>query len=301
MELRQLEYFAAVAEELNFTRASKRLHVVQSAVSAAVKSLERELGAPLFERTSQRVALTEAGAALLPQAHAALDAVRDALDAVDAVRGGLRGQVRFGTMSYVDVVDVPALTGRFHREHPGVTIRLSTSPNGTLGLAEAVRDGHLDLAFVSLPPGTGHGLRLRTLATMPMVLMVPDDHWLAGAGSATLDERLAREPMIDFPAGFGNRLTTEAAFAAAGLEQQVSVEVPDIRSVTGFVRNGLGIAFLPAHLIPEAEGVCTIPVDHPKMTWPFAVATAKHRPLSAAAKALLSLIDEFVTVPQGDD
>jgi DNA-binding transcriptional LysR family regulator len=298
MELRQLEYFAAVAEELNFTRASKRLHVVQSAVSASIKALERELEAPLFERSSQHVALTEAGAALLPQAHAALDAAREARDAVDAVRGGLRGQVRFGTMSYVDVIDVPALTGRFHRAYPDVTIRLSTSPNGTLGLARAVLDGALDLALVSLPPGLGRGLELRTLASVPMVLVVPVGHRLAGAGSVALDEELAREPMIDFPEGFGNRLITEAAFAAAGLEQRVSIEVPNINIVSGFVRHGLGIAFLPAHLVPDEGDLRAIPVDGPEMTWDFALATAKARPPSAAARALISLVDEFVTPPR---
>lgn len=298
MELRQLEYFAAVAEELNFTRASKRLHVVQSAVSASIKSLEQELGAPLFERSSQHVALTEAGAALLPQAHAALDAAREARDAVDAVRGGLRGEVRFGTMSYVDVVDVPALTGRFHREHPGVRIRLSISPNGTLGLARAVVDGELDLAFVSLPPGRGRGLTLRTLAEWPMVLVVPAGHRLAGRERVTLDEELAREPAIDFPEGFGNRLVTEAAFASEGLEQQVSIEVPDIRSVAGFLRHGLGVAFLPAHLVPAGADLHAIPVEHPQMTWNLALATAKARPASAAARALISLIDEFITLPE---
>ena len=94
VELRHLEYFVAVAEERNFTRAAARLNIVQSAVSAAIKSLERELGAPLLERTSKRVALTDAGLALLPKARATLDAARDAREAVDEVRGGLRGTLR---------------------------------------------------------------------------------------------------------------------------------------------------------------------------------------------------------------
>ena len=78
VELRHLEYFVAVAEERNFTRAATRLNIVQSAVSAAIKSLERELGAPLLDRTSKRVALTDAGLALLPKARTTLDAARDA-------------------------------------------------------------------------------------------------------------------------------------------------------------------------------------------------------------------------------
>lgn len=88
MELRHLEYFLAVAEELNFTRAARRLHVVQSGVSAAVRALEHELGAPLFERTSKQVALTAAGEALLPEARATLAAAQAARDAVGQVAGG---------------------------------------------------------------------------------------------------------------------------------------------------------------------------------------------------------------------
>src|ERR1700761_1197938 len=98
MELRQLTAFVAVAEDGSFTRASDRLHVVQSAVSANVRNLERELGARLFDRSTHRVALTEEGHALLPEARAALQATTAARDAVDAVRGGVRGTVLLGTM-----------------------------------------------------------------------------------------------------------------------------------------------------------------------------------------------------------
>src|SRR3954447_16658405 len=124
MELRHFEYFVAVAEERSFTRAAARLHVVQSGVSAVIKSLERELGVALLERTSKRVALTDAGEVLLPRARAALDAVRDARDAIDQVRGGLRGTVRIGTLTSVSVIDVPALLGEFHRGHPDVLLQL---------------------------------------------------------------------------------------------------------------------------------------------------------------------------------
>src|SRR5882757_8635251 len=91
MELRHLEYFVAVAEELSFTRASERLRVVQSAVSAAIRVLERELGATLFERSSQRVMLTAAGDSLLPEARNTLDAARAAREAVQLSAGELRG------------------------------------------------------------------------------------------------------------------------------------------------------------------------------------------------------------------
>ena len=120
MELRHLEYFVAVAEEQNFTRAAARLHIVQSAVSAAVKTLERELDARLLDRNSKRVLLTDEGRALLPRARSVLDAARDAADAVAEVRGALRGTLRMGTLTSIRLIDLPGLLGEFHRRHPGV-------------------------------------------------------------------------------------------------------------------------------------------------------------------------------------
>ncbi|BDZ57966.1 LysR family transcriptional regulator [Barrientosiimonas endolithica] len=111
VDLRQLEYFLAVAEELSFTRAAHRLHVVQSGVSASIKSLERDVGAPLLDRSSKHVRLTDAGARLVPQAYAVLEAAQRARDAVAADDGELSGTVRLGTMTSVRLLDVPAILG----------------------------------------------------------------------------------------------------------------------------------------------------------------------------------------------
>src|SRR4029079_10579818 len=115
MELRHLATIVAVAEEGSFTRASSRLHVVQPAVSAGVRTLERELGAALFDRTTHRVQLTDAGSALLPEARATLPAARTAREAVDAVRGGLRGTVTLGIMQAgaSGTIDIAALLATF--------------------------------------------------------------------------------------------------------------------------------------------------------------------------------------------
>lgn len=162
----------------SFTRAATRLHLVQATVSATITSLERELDAPLLLRTTRRVSLTDAGLALLPKARAALDAARDARDTVHAVRGGLRGTLRIGTMSSLALIDLPALLGEFHREHPRVSVHLATasSEGGSPGLIAAIAEGRLDLAFVSIPghpPATAH---LRTLAATPLDLVVPRGH-----------------------------------------------------------------------------------------------------------------------------
>lgn len=290
MDLRHLEYFVAVADELNFTRAARRVHTVQSGVSAAVAQLERELGVRLFDRTRQRVALSDAGIALLPRARAALDAVRAARDAVDEVKGGLSGTIDLGTMISVGIVDLPALLGRFHQRYPGVTVRLRTMTAGTAGLVAALKDGTLDLAFVSLPGRPPAGLIVRQLAAWPVVLVCRADHRLAAGESVELSQ-LGDEPFIDFPKGYGNRAVVDHAFDNAGITRRVRLEVADLATAAGFVRHGLGVAFLPSFIAPRAEDLRVLTVSDHELTWRLGVATSRTREQSAAVRALLTLLE----------
>ncbi len=290
MELRHLEYFVAVADERNFTRASEQLHVVQSGVSAAIKTLERELGSPLFERTSKRVDLTDAGAALLPQARATLDAARAARDAVDQVRGGLRGTLRVGTMTSLGPVDLPALLGEFHHRHPEVTIRLAVNPNGSRGLVEALAVGTLDLALVSVPGPPPAGVTLRALASALLVLVVPADHRLAGRSGVGIAE-LAAEDFVDFPVGYGNRTVVDRAFTTVGVQRNVVLEVTDVTTGADFVRHGLGIAILPRSVVSETPHLSVLTIDDADLLWPLAVAVSSTRSLSAATRAMLELFE----------
>jgi DNA-binding transcriptional LysR family regulator len=296
MEIRHLAYFVAVAEEGGFTRAATRLHVVQSAVSAAIKALEHELDAVLLERTSKRVALTDAGVALLPRARAAIDAVRAARDAVDEVSGGLRGSLRIGTLTSIGLVDIPALLGRFHRTHPGVTLRLTVSTRGSGGLVDALSDGSLDLALVSVPGRPPAGVHLRQLMLVPMDLVLPAGHRLAGAPVVRVAD-LAGERFVDFPVGYGNRTVVDRAFAAADVDRQVALEVIDISTGAGFVRHGLGVAILPRFAVPESEDLVVRPVADADLDWPLGVATSAIRAPGAAARALLGMIDDHLRPP----
>lgn len=292
VELRHLEYFVAVAEEQNFTRAAARLHIVQSAVSAAVKALERELGAQLLDRNSKRVLLTDAGAALLPRARIALDAARDAADAVAEVRGGLRGTLRLGTMISVGLVDLPALLGEFHRRHPGVLLRAGPAPSGSQGHLDALVERRLDLAFVSLPGPRPPGIELTRLTGSVIDLVVPDDHPFVGRDSVAIGE-LAGLDFIDFPVGFGNRAVVDRAFAAAGVPRHVTLQIADIGTGAEYVRHGLGIALLPRFVLDGAEGITALPVTGADLDWPLYLASPADRAPGAAARAFIALVHEM--------
>jgi DNA-binding transcriptional LysR family regulator len=296
MELRHLEYFVAVAEELSFTRAARRLHVVQSGVSSAIQSLERELRAELFERDRHRVALTDAGEALLPEARATLAAAQAAADAVGEARGGLRGTVTVGTMLSTGPLDLPGLLSRFHATHPDVVVRLRLAAAGSAGLAREVISGSLDLALAALPGPPPAGLTVRPISGEPLLLACNGTHPLAAQSAATLDE-LAGEAFIDFPPGWGNRAVVDRAFATAGLDRQVPFEVADFAAAAGLIRAGLGIAFLPASVATALADLAVIEISGQALMWSFSVATPAHRRMSAAARAFLA---ELIESAPGD-
>jgi DNA-binding transcriptional LysR family regulator len=293
MELRHFTCFVAVAEERSFTRAAARLHVVQSAVSASIKSLEHELGAPLLQRSSRHLSLTDAGAAFLPKAQAALDDAQAAVDAVDDVRGGLRGMVRIGTMGAATLIDLPALLGDFHRLHPDVSLQLTVAPSGPRALIEAVKTGRLDLAFVAPPGPAAPGIALRELAAAPLELVVPATHRLAGRPTARIEE-LAGEPFVDFPPGYGNRDLVDRAFAAANVPRSIIIEVPDLATGADFVLHQLGIAILPRFFIPHDRALHVMGIDGIDMRWPLTLATCRAREPTAATRALLGMLDSYV-------
>jgi DNA-binding transcriptional LysR family regulator len=289
METRQLEYFVAVAEELSFTRAAQRMFAVQSTVSAAVRALETELGTRLFDRSTRRVALSAAGAAFLPEAKAAIEALERARATVQEASEGLRGSLRIGTLTSIGTVDLPALLGAFHRRYPRVDIHVTVSVTGSTGLAEEVRQGRLDAALVGLPAADLAGLDVLRVDTQPFVALLPATHRLAGRRALRLAD-VADEPFIDMPRGFGNRVVMDRAFDASGLSRRVTVEVADLRTVPGYVRAGLGIAVIPETPGPEEPDVVVRPLAGAGLDWPLNLVTAGAKPPSRALRTLLDLI-----------
>ncbi len=242
MELKQLQHFVAVAQERHFTRAAQRVHIVQSALSASVRSLEDELGARLFVRSTRQVRLTSAGAALYDKALAVLHAAREAREVVAEVQGLRRGSLAVGSVpSLPAFLDLPALLARFRERHPEVDIRLGQGSAGAL--LEQVRDGRLDLAFLPLsePPGD---LQTRVIVCEELVLACAPEHALAGREGVRLGE-LTGECFVDFEPGWGTRKLVDKVFAAAGVERRIAFEVSDLGTVLDLVARGLGVALVP--------------------------------------------------------
>jgi DNA-binding transcriptional LysR family regulator len=287
MELRHLEHFVAVAEEQNFTRAARRLHLVQSALSVSIRSLERELGAPLFERTTREVRLTDAGRVLLPEARRTLDAAASAQAAVLDAHAGLRGTLRLGMMQVIRLVDFGALIARFHRDRPLVDIQPRAAPGGSATLIGDVRRGVLDAAFVAVSGQDQPGLAAMTLASEPVMLACLPDHPLARRAAVSVSE-LADQPFVDFTLGWGTRTVADQLFARAGIERSIGIEVPDATIHAALVRAGLGLAILPESMI-AAAGLTAVPLRQ-AVTFNVTFVVPSNRPLSPVTRAFADLV-----------
>ena len=286
MELRQLEYLVAVVEEKNFTRAAERLHVAQPGVSAQVRQLERELGHTLLDRSARTVRPTEAGAAVLAHARAALAAVAQVRIALDEVDGLLRGHVAVGTIATADPISLPDSLADFHQEHPGIEITLTE--DSSQRLVENLLNGTLDVAVIGLTGTIPPGLAAETITDRPLAALLPREHPLARHRSLPL-ECLAGEPLMTMPVGSGIRDALDTGFAAAGLRPRIAFEAGDPAVLVRLAERGLGIALLPSdeEETRQTDGLKQIVITHPGMRTCLALAWRENPTPGPAAATLV--------------
>jgi len=243
VETRLLEQFITVAAEGSVTRAAERLWAAQSTVSAGIASLERSFGVRLFDRTGRQLVLTPAGEDLLPHARAVLESLDRMRDLATADDADLRGRVRLGIFTSMDIVDLTGVLQRFRRQHPLVAVELMTSPSGTTGLVQDLVAGRLDIAYTGLPTVPA-GVVVEPLREMPFRVFTASDHPLAGRSSVSLAE-LADEPFVDTAHGFGNRIILDGALERLGIRRGIVAEMNDMPAVIRFASAGLGVGVVP--------------------------------------------------------
>ena len=291
MELRQFEYFVAVAEEANFTRAAERIHVAQPAVSAQIARLERELGEPLFDRARREVRLTAAGKAVLPHARAALAAAADARTAVAELSDLVRGSVTIGTVAAHDV-DVPSLLARFHEAHPHVDITLGTANSDAL--IEGIRTGQLDAAIVSVGAALPSGLAAVVVTDQPIVAAVAlDDPWRTRRALRLTE--LAGRAVIALPVGTGIRHQFDGACADVGVDVHVAFEASTPQALADLAARGLGVAVLPQAMVRSRTDLHLIKLT-PALRGRLVFAWRAGGPMSPAARELVNMARRLLAV-----
>jgi DNA-binding transcriptional LysR family regulator len=260
MELRQLEYFVAVAEEANFTRAADRVHISQSGVSAQIRQLERELGVILLDRSARAVRLTGAGAAVLGHARATLAAADEVRHAADDVNDLLRGRLVVGMVVACMVTPLFDALAAFHRAHPDVAITLAEANSDEL--VRQVRDGRSDLALIGCAQSRPDGLDGTTVVSDRIVAMVPPGHPLARRSRTDLDAVLAH-PVVCLPAGTGIRAVLDRACAERGRDPRITLEAAAPAAVADLAARGLGVAILSETIAGglSGRGLVTLRLD----------------------------------------
>lgn len=292
MELRHLEYFVAVAAELNFSRAAQRIHVAQSALSASVGKLEKELGVELFDRSKRQIALTAAGEAFLGHAREVLHTAHRARTSVDAFRDQLAGTVTLGTLMSWGTLNLPAALQEFRGANPMVTVRLRQSVTGSAGHLTAIADGHIDLALVSITAPGSPLVTLRELMREPMVFVCESSHPLANRRRVELAD-LAGHDFIQFPPGWGIRQRLDKGFAAADVQPVSAYEVADYAITAELIRHRLATTILPASVASRFPDLHTIPL-HPAMTWTLSIASAASQDGNRTINALIDTLARHV-------
>ncbi|MBD5787867.1 LysR family transcriptional regulator [Cellulosimicrobium terreum] len=297
MDLRQMEYLVALADERQFTRAAALTGVSQSGLSAAIRSLEDELGSSLFTRTTRRVEPTEAGLALLPHARSMLAQAAAARDAVVRVTHELSGSLQVGSEQCLGIVDVAALLERFHRRYPSVEVHFAQA--GSHELLARLREGELDVAFVATSERLG-SLSQTELGAEPLVLLCPPEHPLAGRGRVDWADLVGAD-FVDFDPSWAARPVNDAACAEHGAHRRVRFTVNDVHTLLELVDRGLGIAMVPRHVAAKPQAARLVTVLLPEADtppWVVSVVTGHRGQGVAAAPRLLELL--AVTDPVGD-
>ncbi|GAA2619665.1 LysR family transcriptional regulator [Paractinoplanes durhamensis] len=257
MELRQLEYFLAVAEEANFTRAAERVHISQSGVSAQVKALETELGAELIDRSGRIARLTAAGAAALPYARAALDAAADLREAIDEVKGLVRGHLTVGMVTGCEVTPLFAALAAFHREHPAIELEIVEANSDNL--IAAVIAGTADIALVGVAGAVPEHLSAHVVADEGLIALVPPDSPLAGSKGLPLAD-LMSYPLVTLPEGTGIRAAFDDACVTAGFVPDVVLVASAPGAVAELAARGMGVAVLSESMAAVHPGLVAVPI-----------------------------------------
>lgn len=286
VEFRQFEAFLAVAKELHFARAAEKLHLAQPALSKMIRTLERELGTELFERTTRKVRLTPSGEALLEPARAMQVHIDGIKRIARAAQQGETGSVKVGFAGTTGYSTLSILAREVSRKQPGISLELQPQKYSGEALS-MLRDGTIDLAIVS--PPTPAGISTLLVRNETLMVAIPSDHRLTHDDRISIQD-LRDQRFIAYPASHGSRIR-DAMFsicAGAGFVPHVAQEAPDPYSLLALVGAGVGVSIVVGssrHI--QMDGVTYVPLAEATAPLPIALAWRDSNP----SLALVTVVD----------
>jgi DNA-binding transcriptional LysR family regulator len=258
MNLRQLRYFCVLAETLNFHRAAERLNISQPPLTVAIRKLESDLGARLFERTPRGVLLTAAGEAALPSARAAIEQAEAVREAVRFGATGMLGRLRIGFVGSAVCDLLPRIVSAFREAYPLVELMLAEMTS--VDIVQEIASGRLDVGLVRLPVIDGTPVVIDLVETDTLVAALPDVLAPKGAQLIKLQDLAGYQFIMFKPISVLNA-TVRLACQEAGFTPLVNQEAVQLQTILSLVQAGLGVSLVPARTARFApEGVTLLPL-----------------------------------------
>ncbi|MEK8131658.1 LysR family transcriptional regulator [Paenibacillus filicis] len=290
MELRQLECFKAICEELHFTRASEKLGVTQPTLSYQIKLLEDELGLPLFNRIGKKITITEAGRILQTHCSHIFSSLAGAREEIMELQQLERGTLSIGAL----IGEINELVSRvlidFHSQYPHIQIKLF----GVEDVVEPLIANDLDFA-VTILPLEDERFRKQPLYEEDFYVVAQADHPLAGQATIGFEEVL-QEPIIMFPASHRCRQMIDVVCTTLGTDLKPKIETTTIESILMLVRSGAGISILSKTLLElyRQDGLVVIPLANPAMRREVGVIYLKDKYMGKAARSFIELLTAHI-------
>ncbi len=261
MEIHQLRYFIAVADEGSFSRAADREHVSQPSLSQQIQKLEAEMEQQLFDRLPRSVVLTEAGKCLLVHARKILTTIADARRCVDDLEHDVAGRLSVGAIPTIALYILPGLIGKFQRQHPKVTFEIFEDT--TESLAQRLEDGTLDVALASTCDESP-ALERHKLATEALLILLPKKHRLATKKQIKWSE-LASEKFLLLHEVHCLSIQVRDLLAAHHLKPELVLQGAQLATIARMVAAGLGVTIVPQMMVNTefASGCAAVPFARP--------------------------------------
>ena len=300
MSDRRLQVFHTVARQLSFTKAAELLHMTQPAVTFQIRQLEEQLNTRLFDRTHNRISLTQAGCAVFERADKIFALYQDMEDAVRALTGQVSGTVVLGASTTIAEYMLPALLGGFKQQFPEANIQLKVS--NTEGIVSMLENNTLDIGVVEAPV-LNKNLVVEGCREDQLVGVVPRKHPLAGR------KRLQLKDLLDYPfifreEGSGTREVINEYLAQAGLQDEVKMcmELGSPEAIKGAIEAGMGVSILSKAIIGKELKLGTLafaPLE-PPLRRPFSFVYKKQKFRLHAVEQLLTFARNYCKAHHDD-
>jgi len=288
VDLRKLEIFERVAELGSFSQAATSLHMAQPAVSIAIRKLEEELDARLFDRSGRRAKLTAEGNNLLHRAQSILQEVADLKHASSAMKDLLQGELSIACPSMLATYFLPDLLSGFLSEHPG--LRAAVSQAGTDRVEHMLLNDEIEIGVTSSSdPGSTPDLDLVPLIRQQMVLCMHEKHPWAGRRHIRIRD-LHKSPMVVYESGYFIRSTLDQLCAEQGVTPDYRMQSNFLPLLVRMVKQGLGTTVGLQVMAEEEPGIVAVPLS-PRIDVGMSLAKRRGRSISRANQAFLDWLN----------